>query len=113
MVQRALVIQRLGGCGGDCRGGKLLKRPFDGVFVLHRHGPRSHRGQCDAAGLQDGSTGLDGAAVTGARLVLALEDTAVDILREIQTRMTIRRTRLGEFEGSHLLHVCVQRYRLD
>ena len=51
LVQRAPVIQRLCGCGSE--------RPVDGVFSLHRHGPRSYRSQRDAAGLQDGSSGRD------------------------------------------------------
>ena len=48
-----------------CKPMPQTKRPVDGVFSLHRHGPRSYRGQCDATGLQDGSSGRDGAAVTG------------------------------------------------
>ena len=38
LVQRAPTIQRLGGCGSDCRGGKPVpqgERPVDGVFSLH------------------------------------------------------------------------------
>ena len=55
------------------------ERPVDGVFTLHRHGPRSHRGQCDAARLQNGSPGRDGAAVTGTWLVRALVARALSL----------------------------------
>ena len=76
LVQRAPVIQRLGGRGGDCRVCKPVpqrERPVEGVSILHRHGPRSYRGQCDAAGLQDGSSGrawrlLPGSTVFAAAL---------------------------------------------
>ena len=45
LMERAPIIQRSGGCGSDCRGGKPVpqgERPVDGVFSWHSHGTNCH-----------------------------------------------------------------------